>query len=205
MSLEKFTHIAQNHESIALVGPFFKKKHLVSLPLYLFVDGGTRFKNEVKASFSFSIGDGDSYKGPLDIALSQKKDYSDLKEALHILPSSIKTVHLLGFLGGRLDHQLFVFGDVHDFMKKRETRFYFERSVLGFPPGREEPDIHGFFSLTVMETGKITLKGRCDYHLNSSQFLPPLSSRGLDNRARGRIFIESEKPFFIFLHDTPPS
>ncbi|MCY4524714.1 MAG: hypothetical protein OXB84_08250, partial [Halobacteriovoraceae bacterium] len=160
MSLEKFSKIVEGLEKIAIVGPFFHKKYLVASPLYLLVDKGAQYQKEIEASQEnstfFKVGDGDSYTGELDIKLAQNKDFSDLKFCLDILPSHINTLYLLGFIGGRVDHQLFVWGEVHHYLaRKKNTKVLFDDGVFAFSSGRIKREIHGCFSIAVISSTEL--------------------------------------------------
>ena len=208
MSLKKFSKMAVGLQKIAIVGPFFRRKYLVKCPLYVLVDKGADFHKEIKdlerESIFFKLGDGDSYEGMLDIRLSRNKDFSDLKFALDILPSSVKTLHLLGFVGGRLDHQLFCLGEVHHFLvSKKNTRVLFDDHLFAFSSGRVEQEVFGSFSLAVFSPTKISLNGKCRFSLEKST-VAPLSSLCLGNWGDGLIVIESNGPFFLFINKVRP-
>ena len=204
MSLKKFYKMAEGLREVALVGPFFKKKYLVRCPLYLLVDKGAYFQEDIKeasgGSLFFKLGDGDSYSGTMDIRLFQNKDYSDLKFALDILPPCVETLHLLGFVGGRLDHQLFCLGEVHHYLvNKKNSRVFFDDSLVAFPAGRVEREIFGSFSLAVLHPTLMSLKGKCRFHMEKNT-VAPLSSLCLSNWGEGVVIIESHGPFFLLLN-----
>ena len=190
---------------IAVIGPLFRRENFLPSPAYILVDGGAHFQEEIQAllpsspsPFFLKVGDGDSYDGPLDMKWPREKDYSDFKGALDLLPDRVEVVHLLGFLGGRLDHQLFCLGEVHRYLEKKgKTLFTFDKEILAWGEGRWEVDVQGIFSLAVLQSTAIRLTGRCQFPLEHETKIFPLSSRGLSNRGRGRICIESDGPFFL--------
>src|SRR4051794_25182624 len=123
---EFLTAIA-SEEEVTLVGPLYHQRHTPLMPT-VYVDGGTRFRNEGgwaaghgghSAFPTVSVGDGDSSGGSLDELLPSEKDYSDLAFVLRSLPASVNEVTLLGFLGGRRDHELANLGEVNEYLKAR--------------------------------------------------------------------------------------
>lgn len=169
----------------------------------LAVDGGIQHTKKA----DFWVGDGDSSPSltlPLHRHhLSREKDFSDFKAALDLIPQA-KTIYLWGFLGGRRDHELAVFGECADFLKHHlQCRIYLyeEGKLVGMalPPGSGDIQYTGGFSLFVMEKARVRLVGDVLYQLPQPSLLSPFSSHGLSNRASGSLRYESEAPlFFIF-------
>src|SRR3982750_1407403 len=105
-----------SQSQISVVGPMLNRVFTPSAPT-IFVDGGTQFRpvGEKNNPIRISVGDGDSGGINLDVLLPKEKDYSDLAFVLSNLPPTVRHVELIGFLGGRRDHELFNFGEVHKF------------------------------------------------------------------------------------------
>ena len=163
----------------------------------IFVDGGANFRAK---NAGLSVGDGDSYDGELDERLKPDKDYSDLAYVLSSLPAHFHKIELCGFLGGRRAPELANLGEVHYFLKHRHnpTRVQLDRAVTGFSAGDWQLEIHETFSLMCIESTKLTLKGDCEYPLNTLTRLDPLNSHGLSNIGRGRVTLKTEQPVFVF-------
>ena len=186
----------------------------------MYVDGGSRFRldggwasaatphehvGEGTHHPAVSIGDGDSSAGSLDELLPAVKDYSDLAFVLRSLPPSVRDITMLGFLGGRRDHELANLGEVAEFLKTRnafarvdmvggngDVIVAFARGTLGF-------DVSGEFSIFVLEPAGVEIRGMCKYPLSAYQTLAPLSSHGLSNVGNGRVDITSVLPCFVVL------
>lgn len=179
-----------------LVGPFFSGQAKSWPEPVLFVDGGVRFR---QGNEGVSVGDGDSAGHALEIPLPREKDYSDFAYALSLLPETILTVDALGFLGGRLDHQLCNLGEAQVFLKSGEGRsLHFDQQVRGYSPGSWDLDIHGLFSVLVLEKGSLLIHGECAYQTREPRDFPVMGSLGLSNEGRGRVGIHATQPFFVF-------
>lgn len=179
---------------IDLVGPLCKAYQAHPSTPVIFVDAGAHWRQGVEG---ISVGDGDSFKGPMDVSLPEKKDESDLAFALRHLPVSITSVVLHGFLGGRRDHELFNLGEVHRFLQNRTAQVTFDNSLIAASSGLWPFEFMGLFSLFTLSTETIvTMQGKCRYSLQQTP-LPPLSSMGLSNVADGAFSIESNRPFFV--------
>jgi len=185
-------------EELCLIGPLVTNYRPKKMP-HLLVDGGIKIKNKLKNIPHWSIGDGDSTKKRLDVLLNKEKDYSDLKAALDCIPSSIKCLYLRGFLGGRKDHELINFGEVHYFLKnKKHVSVHFSNKIKAYSAGEYQLNIKGTFSIIVFEPTKIGIKGDVKYPLRKKG-LTPLSSLTLSNEGTGIVNIDSNGPFYIFL------
>jgi len=79
-----------NYQELILIGPFYQGPPIDS-DHAIFVDAGAQFR---KSNRGFSVGDGDSFDGPLDEKLSQIKDFSDLAYVFKCLPEKIRHVTL---------------------------------------------------------------------------------------------------------------
>ncbi|MGE4130940.1 MAG: hypothetical protein AB7F86_04845 [Bdellovibrionales bacterium] len=190
--------------TLDLVGPMWTSPFSVERPV-VFVDGGTRWRPAQAGQPTVSVGDGDSGDQPLDFKLNPDKDFSDLAFVLGELPKSVRQLNLYGFLGGRRDHEVAGFGEIHRFLLTRKeeamARFFDLSGVKVLAAiGPTEANIQGRFSLMVMETSEVRLAGACQYKLDPPRILRPFSSHGLSNEGTGKVRIASEKPYFLFLN-----
>lgn len=202
---EKFFKEILAHGSAVLVGPLLKNeeiKFIKNSPLII-VDGG--FEKCLEHSLLgersyYSVGDGDSTKAQLDELLPSKKDFSDLQFALDLLPNSITNIELFGFLGGRKDHEICNFGEVHNFLLKKndQSQVNFSNEVLFLSSGNWFLSHIGEFSLVGIERPKVKVTGEIDYQLNSLTELSPLSSLGLSNNSRGEFCLETTGPVMLY-------
>lgn len=206
MSWKDFTNQLRSFSHIALVGPLHHETFRPSDHPVIYVDGGVRLRPApADLQRSFSVGDGDSDHIPVDHRLPAEKDFSDLAFVLRELPPSIVQVDLFGFLGGRKDHELANFGELHSFLKSRSapTRAHLYThgglAVIAHSGGPFELRVHGLFSLFVIESSEVSLSGDCRYPLREGSRLSPFSSHGLSNEADGVVRVESRGPVFIFL------
>jgi hypothetical protein len=177
----------------------------------IYVDGGARTRPSAAAFPTVSVGDGDSFHGTLDQILPRAKDYSDLAFALRALPPSVRRVCLEGFLGGRRDHELAGFGEVHAFLSARAPAGFVVRvdfsgagdvggaeRVVAFAGGEITLAIHGVFSVFVLApVPAIRISGACAFPFAGP--LQSLSSVGLSNEGHGSVRLESRAPCFILL------
>lgn len=209
MNLAEFKATLKKSKLLLVIGPISPQipKKLLTFP-QLFVDGGTKLKK--KNSHHFSLGDGDSLgkvaKNQLDHVLPTKKDYSDFKFALSIIPPSLKEVYLTGFLGKRKDHELVNLGEVHQFLKKKKsTKVHFlvknQIKMTAFSNGKYNFSRTGNFSVVTLEPCSITLNGKCEYKILKKRLLPALSSLGLSNIGFGKIKLKTSRPVFVIFED----
>ena len=205
MKWPDFLRAISGSEGLTLVGPLYEKSHELVEPT-IYVDGGARFRvSDARAEIpSVAIGDGDSGAIALDELLSSEKDYSDLAFALRGVPDSVSRVSLLGFLGGRRDHELCNLGEVHAFLSRRPHFTQVEiigdgTRMVAFCKGRVHLNIHGMFSVFVFEATALKILGACKYPLARDRVIQPLSSVGLSNEGSGLIEIESGSPAFVIL------
>lgn len=187
---------------VTLVGPLYSRAYQATGPT-IYVDGGVQFKvgSDRHQHCEVSVGDNDSTEIPLDHVLPKDKDESDLSFVLRHLPAEVPHVELLGFLGGRRDHEVLNFGAVHYFLKEtqafRSARF--DDTVIAFHGGKLSMDIRGTFTVLVFEPAFLTMTGACAYALPEQTPLAPVSSRGLGNEGFGTVYFECTAPCFIFL------
>ena len=184
-----------NTKKLTLIGPLIKERAFFSPPV-VYIDGGTHLG---VVENSFSIGDGDSSSVALDLQLPREKDESDLAYALKNIPEQYNEISLLGFLGGRKDHELINLAEIHRFLSERsETRVHFDDEICAFS-GSLELNIKGIFSLFAFEESKVSVKGACKYPLESQ--LLARSSHGLSNEGSGVVIFETNCPIFLFRVD----
>ncbi len=194
-TLHAYLDAHKENPRFAVVGPLCAIHKRFADPV-IFVDGGSirREGNE-----GICVGDGDSSTIPMDMQLDPQKDFSDLSFALDLLPEGVKEVTLDGFLGGRRDHELFNLGEVFHFLCRRDSpcAVFFDREIAAVTKGRWRLAIDGLFSLMAVEKSCVNLSGDCEYQINPSQEVTPLSSFGLSNIANGEISIETNNPIFV--------
>lgn len=215
MNLTEFKATLKKSKKVLIIGPISPliQRKFLTFPM-LFVDGGTRYlKNHKKLRFSsFSLGDGDTHthttasKNQLDLLLPAKKDYSDFKFALSMLPNNLKLIYLTGFLGKRKDHELINFGEVHHFLKKKKsTEVHFlhrkQLKITAISSGKYSFSRTGNFSLLALEPAEVTLDGKCEYKIIKKRKISTLSSLGLSNIGFGKIKLKTNRPVFIFFED----
>lgn len=204
MAWSEFLNQLKDHHSVTLVGPLLGNPHTNHQPT-IYVDGGVRFRDPKSNFPQISIGDGDSAPLQLDKNLPERKDYSDLAFVLRHLPTSIKRVELAGFWGGRRDHEMAVFGELHVFLKSSSERQVYFRTdsdrtpVWGYSQGRWSFEVQGLFSILAIEPTQIQLTGACDYQLKEPVLFGALSSLGVSNVGRGTIELNTTSPAFVFL------
>jgi len=199
----------KNKKEWLIVGPMgpFVATTLNHLPV-LAVDGGANFCEKIDVW----VGDKDSLQGEISAGIifqhPQKKDQSDFALGLQTLNLEGPLIlHLWGFDGGRMDHFLFNLGEIDHFLKeKQDVKILFynldgDISFVFFSRGEWNISHQGLFSLGVLKSSFLSLKGKCDYPLEQKTLLNPLSSHGLSNFARGEIIVSSEEAFFLYLKE----
>lgn len=171
----------------------------------LAVDGGIKFTKEAQVW----VGDGDSSPS---LSLPENcwhlpcdKDFSDFSAALKLMDES-RCIHLWGFLGGRKDHELAVWGECHEFLKshpKCQFKIYQDGILKGLylPAGSGNIDHQGGFSLLVLEKSLVSLSGDVTYPLFTPTLLRPLSSHGISNYSRGSLSYISDSPILFLFGD----
>ncbi|MFT6071464.1 MAG: thiamine pyrophosphokinase [Bacteriovoracaceae bacterium] len=202
---DKFFKLIKDSRSAVLVGPLLKKTEAQSInsPHLLLVDGGLDLATEYSLDANrscFSVGDGDSSKGPLDEILPIIKDYSDLAYALSILPEEVETVELYGFLGGRLDHELCNFGEVFHYLKdkKNQTKVIIGPEVMALSSGTWKLSKQGSFSLISFEDAEVKLTGDAVFELGQWTKIKAFSSHGLSNEGSGIIELHLRSPILLY-------
>lgn len=203
-ALRQFLQDLGDAKQIFVIGPLLKGTYVPQGPT-IYVDGGihARGKSALDSSFpTVSIGDGDSTDLQLDVTLPATKDYSDLSFVLNNIPKSVRHVELVGFLGGRFDHQLANFGEAHNFLRNRKdfTTVRFDSEIIGFVGGELKLKVKGPFSVMVLEAADVTIHGACQYSLTRPTRVEPLSSLGLSNVGNGQVNVAASSPVFVFFN-----
>jgi thiamine pyrophosphokinase len=187
----------QSNQMINIIGPLFQGDNNYAQPI-VYVDGGAKYRRN---SEGFSVGDGDSFSGKLDEYLPIDKDYSDLSYVLKNIPLHFDEINLLGFLGGRKDHELINLAEVHLFLENSlsRRRVNFDQKIIALSAGNWSFLIEGTFTLFAFKKIEIKLDGKCKYPIEKE--LTPLSSHGLSNVGSGNIHLKNNAPVFIFLNN----
>ncbi|MDD0852362.1 hypothetical protein HBN50_04595 [Halobacteriovorax sp. GB3] len=205
MEKETFLQLIKDYSEITLVGPMPFSEAIERDEPIIYVDGGLNHRID-DSHPHLSLGDNDSNitDQKLDILLERDKDFSDLSYALDLIPFNIEIVTLLGFIGGRKDHEFLNFGAIYNFLEKRDEPclVFIDDEFIAHSPGDFILEHHGLFSLITFDDQEITLEGDCKYKLESPTLIRKLSSRPLSNQASGSIHIQSQKPLFIYLQDS---
>ncbi len=202
ITLEKYLDNFNNSRQITLVGPLFERGEAMpdlAEPL-IFVDGGARLR---QCEEGVVVGDGDSFAGTMDVLLATDKSFSDLAFALSNIPQHFGNVRLLGFLGGRRDHELFNIGEAHHFLcnRKQPTTITFDNDIIGYSSGQWQFERIGSFSVAVVEAAHISLRGACRYTCPPTTRFMPLRSLGLSNIGTGTVYIDCDNPIFVLFEN----
>lgn len=181
---------------------------LSSLPI-MAIDGGAQFCSRMDAW----VGDGDSCESKIHCAniypFSINKNLSDFALGLSLFESYPNKIHLWGFIGGRVDHELFNYGEALRFLEmapNTELIFYNQQGNIHarcYGKGEREIEIRGTFSLVSTKTIKITLTGECIFQLEKETELPPLSSLGLSNKGQGSVELKNNGAVMVLFPDSP--
>jgi thiamine pyrophosphokinase len=188
------------------VGPLGPRvpTHLLSHSI-LGVDGGANFVDRM----DIWVGDADSFDGKVisthEFKHPVSKESSDLSLALSLFKSQLLyELHFWGFLGGRLDHELFNLGEILKYL----DHFPESLAVMYRPDGKVGMHLlgsgewrfsyQGTFSIGCVENSRVSLKGECRYPIYKETKLAPLSSYGLSNEAHGEVVINNNGPLFVY-------
>ena len=181
-------------KELTVVGPLFEGEAKFSEPV-VFVDGGSRYRTR---DIGFRVGDGDSSCGELDMKLNAEKDFSDLAFVFTRVGGFFGRIRLLGFLGGRRDHELINLAEAHSFLQARKsTQLSFDERVRGYSAGEWTLQVEGLFSLFAFAEAHVKLSGACRYPIADGT-LKPLSSHGLSNVGHGEVHLACRGPVFLF-------
>ena len=187
------------NDFITFIGPLAKKLPNTSSP-HIFIDGGNKLRPKKTDLECLTIGDGDSsLPQNMDLLLPEEKNISDLGFALKNLPS-IQHIEATGFVGGRLDHQLAVFGEFNRYLQEKGALVSLDSGTHGYLIGGSQTHCinrEGAFSLFSLQKNRIKIDGDVKYKLKEFTEIDPLSSHGLSNSATGSIIIEAENPLLI--------
>lgn len=177
--------------------------HLSSYPI-LAIDGGGHYSDRIDVW----VGDSDSLKKEISPVASFKfppeKESSDLALGLELFKQSgPMKLHLWGFRGGRIDHELFNLGECMRFLSthpESQILMYGEDGKVYFHlvgEGHWNFEYEGIFSIGTVKKTIVRLKGACDYPLLKETIILPLSSLGLSNVAHGKVQLETQGAVFI--------
>ena len=181
--------------SVFLIGPMNFDYSEVKSDWVVFVDGGSKHHPHLKSEGIF-VGDGDSSTEEMHLKLPENKDVSDLGFVLQSLPNTVKEVQLWGFSGGRIDHQLAVFGELNKvILRGNLKRICVENKMSLFPAGTHEFETHQSFSLMTFKEQKILIEGEAEY-CGDHQF-SAFSSLGISNKGSGVVKISSSAPVLV--------
>ena len=220
MKLDNFLRKITDKQSLIILGPTnLSEKDLDNLqslesdtPM-LIIDGGLNHIDQLSSLKQypiFTIGDNDSNKTERlpDILLEVQKDFSDLSCGLSLI-SDVSTenplkVTMLGFLGGRLDHEIINLGEISSFLKSTKSKcdIYISNKVISTNQNTLTIDTHKSFSVISFHDVKLTITGECEFTLPKSINLSSLSSRALSNKGFGKVTIKSNDVFFVILNET---
>jgi thiamine pyrophosphokinase len=194
MILAQYLERFSTHNEVFVIGPNYQFQAYQE-PV-VFIDSGTAFR---KAKEGFSIGDNDSYQGVLQEVLPKEKDISDLGATLAKIPTHFKTIHLLGFLDGRKDHELSNFFEVVSYLQQSKSprRVVWDQGRTESLAWEKQEYYHqGVFSVfSFFAETKVSIEGNVKYPLHCE--LKPLSSHGLSNEAHGKFVIITNEPILI--------
>lgn len=206
--------LENNQKTLIVVGPMkfpwsslksFLRSPNISL---VFIDGGLSHLYKFKAKTPHllknyvSMGDGDSSNKVMTVKKS-KQNVSDLAFLLSRIKGKmdLNKFVFVGFLGGRIDHQLFNLGELAQYLKKfpkhNAPLIQLDDKIVFVGAGVYHVQIEGTFSLAAFENNRIKITGDCQYEATSWISLTTLSSRGVSNIGFGDIKIETQKPLAI--------
>lgn len=193
-------------DMLVLVGPMLGRR-AEKLKPQVAVDGGIVYA----VSPVLWAGDGDSaglVPDKVPAFTKHNQDETDLRFCLNGLRGWKWTeLHLAGFLGGRRDHELANFGEIHAELKERpgfrRAVFYdvqMKPRIFFYPAGSHTTSITGLFSLMSLEPTTVTVAGSCEF-IAEKQPLAPLSGLGVSNRGSGEVRITCATPLMLLLED----
>ena len=192
---EEYLQKLSQMDSVLLIGPMNFDYSEVKSDWVIFVDGGSKHHSHLKPD-GFFVGDGDSSTEKMHLKLPENKDVSDLGYVLQNLPKTLKEVQLWGFLGGRIDHQLAVFGELNKvILLGNLKKICVENKMSLFPAGSHEFETHQSFSLMTFKEQKILIEGKADYC--GDNLFTPFSSLGISNKGSGVVKISSSAPVLV--------
>lgn len=201
-----FSSINQ-HQKLQVIGPMLEDKNLISLDCpTIYVDGGAKYQVQNHLHPTYLIGDADSHPYPdqFHYLLSPDKDVSDLGFVLQNLTAQNCQLSLLGFIGGRLDHQLFVLGEVQAYSKRTGNLIILDDQLI-FPAKLDqthylECQYTGIFSVGCYQPTTISISGAVKYPLHQIELIPH-SSFGLSNQSTGSFQIKAMQNFWVYFEN----
>ena len=198
MNVQAYLEQFPNTPYINLIGPFYNGVYLDQEPV-VFVDGGAQAR---QGNIGFAVGDGDSTSKVLDEYLPTQKDHSDLSYVLQNTPDQFEVINLLGFLGGRRDHEIINICEAytHIASAQKPKRIVFDYDIVVYSSGQWSLSIEGLFSLISFYPNQLTIRGKCKYQLTDPTEFRELSSQGLSNEGYGEMTIECSQPIVVFLN-----
>ncbi len=213
----RFARECGRRAKITFVGPLLDEAPQRVQGAVMLVDGGARWQASLPDAFdgpTLSVGDGDSCPGgALDAPLPSCKDYSDLGFALAVLSGTdVARLDLLGFLGGRRDHEWINIGELVRFAQSQaqvQIDLYAAANdpapaITVLSAGAHSLKHTGTFTLAHLTDAATALRGAVDYPLGAGSSVPAHSSVGLSNRADGRFQLHSDQVSVLFwVHDDP--
>jgi len=193
-------------KKVNIIGPMsVNTLHIDENLFSIIVDGG--LNHNLNLHNSLSIGDNDSTKSKIDCVIPKEKERSDLHFALEKIPKDTLYLELHGFMGGRHDHQLMLYGDLCHYLensKVHSIKLYDEnKHILSILNSKEESiEYKGEFSLFSFYSQRIQLDGDIKYKVTEAnqQAFTPYSSQGLSNISYSLIQISFQKPLLIFFN-----
>lgn len=214
--IQKIYHDLQSAHHVLIIGPGLKELSVKDIDgefsHILYIDGGAKWAiDPLLKSFSdhsIIIGDKDSYAElrtqpniDFDFTLPMEKNESDLSFGLKLLSPKVRKLTLIGFSGGRFDHELSNLGVLDEFLNYAHSdaaiEITIDEYVKIFSRGYKSFHHHGLFSLFSLTKQSITIQGDVKYPLTDKTTFYPLQSLGLSNEATGTVEIESEANVFV--------
>ncbi len=166
-----------------------------------YIDGGLDFKGLYPSTRSLSLGDGDSAKSrprALDVRYPEDKDKSDFALALELIEELPLPIKLLGFTGGRREHEWAIVGESMSFLKVSNCPIiYWDNHSAFLPAGTHQITGKGRFSLFTLENKGIRLTGKVKFPVDPPRPFEALSSLGLSNVASGKFEVTALGPILI--------
>jgi thiamine pyrophosphokinase len=204
--VSRFRQLCPENSQVTLIGPLLEVCPTWPDGPIIFVDGGARWQALLPEYFrppTLSLGDGDSLGNrQLDVLLDTEKDFSDLDGAFEVLDTiSLQKLTLLGFLGGRRDHEWINFGVVANFLQSHsQLRADFDNAVSLLAPGQHTLNHRGLFSLVHFQQAHTKITGQVKYPLKRATPVSAHSSFGLSNIADGTFHISSDAVTMCFFN-----
>lgn len=173
----------------------------------IYIDGGVNFKEIYPCKKSLSLGDGDSAKSnlkALDVLFPEDKDQTDLGLALSLLRDYELPLRLIGFTGGRREHEWALIGDVMDFLASAKSPMVFwDTHSLFLPAGHHHLSGQGLFSLFSLETKGVRLTGDIRFPVDPPRPFRAMSGLGISNQADGKFEINALTPLLLTWGEGP--